>query len=105
MKDEMEPPVYIYVDNSNLSIEGKKIAGRFQSPPLPSNYLYRIEYGKLLDCVRSGRDPGDVPKLCGSEPPPSDSVWRMIESKGFDVSVFNPSSTVVEAPHRANVRI
>jgi len=80
--------VFVYVDNSNLWIEGKKISGKRKKPPVPSNYNYRIEYGKLLNHVLNGRALGDVPKLYGSEPPPNDSVWNMIRSKGFDVNVF-----------------
>lgn len=80
--------VFIFVDNSNLWIEGKKFSGKQQNPPVKSNYHYRIEYGKLLGHVLGERELGDVPKLYGSEPPPNDSVWNMIRSKGFDVNVF-----------------
>lgn len=84
----MTDEIYVFVDNSNVWIEGKKVSGRRQTPAVPSNRLYRIEYGRLLEHVREGRTMGDVPRLYGSEPPPNDSVWRMIESKGFDVQVF-----------------
>jgi hypothetical protein len=80
--------VYVFVDNSNLWIEGKKVSGRLSKPPVPSNYNYRVEYGWLLNHVVGTRDLADVPKLYGSEPPPNDSVWKMIRSKGFDVKVF-----------------
>ena len=80
--------VHVFVDNSNVWIEGKKVAGRLQNPPVPSNYRYRIDYGNLLGVVQDSRPLADVPKLYGSEPPPNDSVWRMIESKGFEVEVF-----------------
>ena len=84
----MSEKVYVFVDNSNLWIEGKKISGRRSKPPVESNYRYRIEYGKLLQHVLDGRELATVPKLYGSEPPPNDSVWNMIRSKGFDVKVF-----------------
>jgi len=29
-----------------------------------------------------------VPKLYGSEPPPNDSVWKIIGAQGFSVKVF-----------------
>ncbi len=82
----MMKSVYVFVDNSNLWIGGKKISGR--NKKVPSNYNYRIDYGRLLTLVLEGRTLGDVPKLYGSEPPPNDSVWKMIESKGFSVNVF-----------------
>lgn len=84
----MAEKVHVFVDNSNVWIGGKMISGRHSNPPVPSNYLYRIEYGKLLQHVLDGRDLATVPKLYGSEPPPNDSVWKMIRSKGFDVKVF-----------------
>jgi len=80
--------VHVFVDNSNIWIEGKKIAGRRSNPSVPSNRLYRIDYGRLLDHVRDGRTLAEPPQLYGSEPPPNDSVWRVIESQGFDVQVF-----------------
>ena len=84
----MSEKVYVFVDNSNLWIEGKKISGQPSQPPVKSNYRYRIEYGKLLQYVLDGRDLITVPRLYGSKPPPNDSVWSMIRSKGFDVTVF-----------------
>ena len=85
---QMVEEVNIFVDNSNVWIEGKKLSGKRQRPAVPTNTLYRIDYGNLLGVVQDGRMLADVPKLYGSEPPPNDSVWRMIESKGFKVEVF-----------------
>ena len=69
--------VYVFVDNSNIWIEGKKASGKAKNPPVPSNYNYRIEYGHLLNHVCKGRTLGDMPMLYGSEPPPNDSVWKL----------------------------
>jgi uncharacterized LabA/DUF88 family protein len=86
------PPVrasiYIFVDNSNIWIEGKKVSGRNLKRPIPSNYRYRIDYGRLLDLVQGPHSLGDVPRLYGSEPPPADTVWKKIKQHGFDVTVF-----------------
>lgn len=84
----MPDKAYVFVDNSNVWIEGKKISGRGRKPAVPSNYRYRIEYGKLLQHVLDGRELAAVPKLYGSEPPPNDSVWNVIKGQGFDVKVF-----------------
>jgi uncharacterized LabA/DUF88 family protein len=84
----MPNTVYVFVDNSNVWIEGKKISGQQGRPPVPSNYRYRIEYGKLLQHVLDGRELVAVPRLYGSEPPPNDSVWNIIRAQGFDVKVF-----------------
>jgi uncharacterized LabA/DUF88 family protein len=81
-------PVYIFVDNSNIWISGKEVAGKSRSNPVPSDYWYRIDYGKLLELVKGMRDLGDVPKLYGSEPPPVDTVWKRIQALGFTVTLF-----------------
>src|SRR5437870_13875282 len=80
--------VYIFVDNSNIWISGKEVAGRSRTTPVPSDYWYRIDYGKLLDLIQGMRPLGDMPKLYGSEPPPVDSVWKRIKAHGFDVTLF-----------------
>jgi uncharacterized LabA/DUF88 family protein len=84
----MAERVFVFVDNSNIWIEGKRISGRNAKPPVPSNYRYRVEYGRLLEHVLDGRELATVPMLYGSEPPPNDSVWKMIRAKGYDVKVF-----------------
>ncbi len=84
----MPDTVYIFVDNSNVWIEGKRISGKTKKPQIPTNPQYRIEFGRLLEHVQQGRTLGDIPKLYGSEPPPNDSVWKIIVAKGFDVKVF-----------------
>jgi uncharacterized LabA/DUF88 family protein len=83
---------YVFVDNSNVFIEGKKIAGAKSTPPVPSNGLYRIDYGRLLTHVLAGREMAAVPKLYGSRPPPNDSVWNVIRRQGFDIQVFDRNS-------------
>jgi len=80
--------VYIFVDNSNIWITGKEVSGQSKSKPVPSNYWYRVDYGKLLTLVQGQRPLGDMPKLYGSEPPPVDSVWKRIQEHGFDVTLF-----------------
>jgi len=80
--------VYVFVDNSNIWISGKEVAGKSRSNPVPSDYWYRIDYGKLLDLVVGVRSLGQLPKLYGSEPPPVDTVWTRIKSHGYDVTLF-----------------
>ena len=58
----MMKPVYVFVDNSNLWIGGKKISGR--NKKVPSNYNYRIDYGRLLTLVLEGRTLGDIVQNC-----------------------------------------
>ena len=84
----MSDKTYVFVDNSNIWIGGKQIAGQQRKPRIPSNGRYRIDYGRLLEYILDGRDLADVPRLYGSEPPPNDSVWKVIRARGFTVKVF-----------------
>jgi uncharacterized LabA/DUF88 family protein len=79
---------FVFVDNSNLWIEGKKVSGRAQTPWVESDYWYRIEAGELLVHVLAGRSLAAIPYWYGSVPPPNDTVWKKIRGSGFDVKLF-----------------
>ncbi|PKY47258.1 hypothetical protein RhiirA4_462388 [Rhizophagus irregularis] len=78
--------VHIFVDNSNIEIEGKKLISALES--VYENQLY-IDYGRLLKTLLNGRQIGDDPVIVGSRPPPNDSIWRKIEDFGYRVTVFD----------------
>ncbi|CAG8551257.1 19018_t:CDS:2 [Rhizophagus irregularis] len=78
--------VHIFVDNSNIEIEGKKLISALES--VYENQLY-IDYGRLLKMLLNGRQIGDDPVIVGSRPLPNDSIWRKIEDFGYRVSVFD----------------
>ncbi|CAB4474294.1 unnamed protein product [Rhizophagus irregularis] len=78
--------VHIFVDNSNIEIEGKKLISVLES--VYENQLY-IDYGRLLKILLNGRQIGDDPVIVGSRPLPNDSIWRKIEDFGYRVSVFD----------------
>lgn len=92
--------IYTYVDNSNLYIEGTRISAVKQG--LASNIFdamnngivdrtWQIDYGKLhaFLCGTLKSEIGGA-RLWGS-PPPSDTFWGMVKSKGFDVETFDKS--------------
>lgn len=85
----MAQGVYVFVDNSNIWIEGKKVSGRQQQPPVESDYWYRVDAGNLLQHILAGRTLADIPQLYGSVPPPNDTVWKKIEAAGFGVTLFD----------------
>lgn len=84
---------FVYVDNSNLYIEGCRLAA-------VKNYMeeniyeamnnkttdnsWQMDYGKLYNFFCSE---GAIAKLWGS-PPPSDSFWSMVERKGWAVKTY-----------------
>lgn len=86
---------YIYVDNSNLYIEGRRASAVAQG--LASNIReamdqgildqgYTISFGKLHEFL-TGNDLGKIKRaaLFGSRPPPNDSIWRHAERAGFEL--------------------
>ena len=79
-----EKGVWIYVDDSNIWIEAKKLAGKKKGFKTKEDHRVRIEIGKLTDVVASGR-PVAQGFLYGSEPPAIDSVWEKIKQKGWRV--------------------
>ena len=85
----------VYVDNSNVFIEGKRVSAVQKDMALnvwdaAANHIfdntYLIDFGKLHDFV-AGNDPSKIKHamLFGSRPPPNDSLWLMAERAGFEV--------------------
>lgn len=101
--------IFAYVDNSNLFIEGQRVSAVKKRQPGATNiaeatanriqdYSYKIEYGRLYDLLlnrfatTNESKEGSAAKLWGS-PPPGDSFWSYIESKGFKVTTYGRSSS------------
>lgn len=90
---------YIYVDNSNVFIEGKRIAAirggaaksvaQANREKIQGN-AFRLDFGELYDFVAEN-NPGKVARavLFGSSPPIGDKVWATAERAGFEAVVIN----------------
>ncbi|CAH1240535.1 Hypp6051 [Branchiostoma lanceolatum] len=77
--------VWIYVDDSNIWVEGKKVVGRARNfPRVVEDPRVRIDTGKLADLIAEERNVV-MGTLYGSEPPKIDSVWRKIRERGWRV--------------------
>ncbi|PJI70861.1 MULTISPECIES: NYN domain-containing protein [Pseudomonas] len=88
----------LYVDNSNVWIEGKHVAA-FVNGMAPSVWeavtnkicdnAWNIDFGKLF--AFAGGDKADVRKaaLFGSRPPQNDSVWAAARKNGFEVTTYD----------------
>ena len=87
-----EDLVFIYVDNSNVWIEGKKLAAKQQKLKCVEDPRMRLDIGKVADVVANGRHVA-WGVLYGSEPPPIDTVWNKIREFGWKV-VTNKRSTI-----------
>ncbi len=88
---------FIYVDNSNVFIEGQRVAAVKNGYALniqdalnrqifdPS---YRLDFGKLYGFVASnGNLDAERAILFGSRPPPNDSLWAVAKSAGFELVI------------------
>ncbi len=88
-------PIYTFVDNSNIFIEGQKTAA-IKKGSVDIGKRYRLDFGKLFEFIAGGR--GEIffarskdryyPKLYGSEPPKLDTLWWRLEQMKVDCTVF-----------------
>ena len=90
---------WIYVDNSNIFIEGQRVSAVQQSmaPNIYDamnnrilDFGYRISFGKLFRFV-AGSDRSKISRamLFGSRPPENDIIWNIATQAGFEVIVHD----------------
>ena len=88
---------FVYVDNSNVFIEGKRVSAvrkgyamdiweAIENKILDNSY--RMDFGRLHDFI-AGTDLSKIKRamLFGSRPPPNDTLWKVAEKAGFEVIV------------------
>lgn len=89
---------YTYIDNSNVFIEAQRVAAVRANMAADIydamerrvfDFSYKLDYGKLYEyfCGENQSEIGCA-KLWGS-PPPSDSFWKMVKHKGFEVVTYD----------------
>jgi hypothetical protein len=87
---------YIYVDNSNIFIEGQRTSavkrGHARTVVEAMNrgildFDWNVDYGRLYEIVCGDRAEVACARLWGS-PPPGDSFWEMVKRKGWEVQIF-----------------
>jgi uncharacterized LabA/DUF88 family protein len=90
-----EGTLHLFVDNSNILIEGQRCAetrrkGRARLGR-DKDRTYQIDWGKFIYVIKQKdtRYLAEVPILYGSRPPKEDSVWQRIRDDGFDVRLFD----------------
>ena len=76
--------VFLYVDDSNMWIEAKKLAANKLKLKCVEDPRLRLDIGKVTDVVANDRKVA-WGILYGSEPPPIDSVWQKIRERGWKV--------------------
>ncbi len=91
--------LYIYVDNSNVFIEGKRVGAVKKGyaydiyQAMKQGILdpaYRIDFGKLHKFV-SGNGGTNIAKarLFGSKPPENDTLWKIANQAGFETVIYD----------------
>ncbi|MDR0867553.1 MAG: NYN domain-containing protein [Planctomycetota bacterium] len=89
---------YVYVDNSNVWIEGRKVAAvardwAFDVWDATNNNIldreWKYDFGKLLELVGGKKNGLKKAMLFGSRPPQNDSLWSAAQKHGFEVVVEN----------------
>jgi uncharacterized LabA/DUF88 family protein len=96
---------YVYVDNSNIWIEGRRvsavendlaydIADAINNKILDFNWKY--DCGKLLKLVGGEKDGLKKAYLFGSRPPQNDSLWEAARVGGFEVVVEDRNADNIE---------
>ena len=84
------PKVWIYVDDSNLWIQGKKAYAEAHNLLTSEDPRARFDIGQLNEVVAEGREVGGR-TLYGSKPPPVDTVWAKMEEQGWNVKIEKKS--------------
>ena len=87
---------FVYVDNSNVWIEGKRVAAveqdlafdiwdaHHRDITIPN---WKYDFGKLLTLVGGVKNGLKKAVLFGSKPPENDSLWNAPKFSGFEVVV------------------
>lgn len=89
---------FLYVDNSNVWIEGMHVSAvdRGIAPSIWEaqeqricDQTWRLDFGKLFAFAGGERDDVGRAVLYGSRPPANDSLWDMARAHGFEVVVYD----------------
>ncbi len=89
---------FVYLDNSNVFIEGKYVSAVEKGMALDlgdahrsriQDNDYKLDFGKLYEF--SGATKDGCANLYGSRPPPNDTLWKMAEKAGFKTIVYDRS--------------
>ena len=88
---QVQPPkVWIYVDDSNLWISGKKAYAEVHKLSTSEDPRARFDIGQLNEVVAEKREVGGR-ILYGSEPPEVDTVWTKVKQHGWEVDIKQKS--------------
>jgi len=82
--------LHLFIDNSNIFIEAKRVAQLTYGFDDEAVARLRIDFGRLMEFVRQDRELREA-ILVGSEPPPNDSLWQRLRAFGIELKIFQRS--------------
>ncbi len=82
--------LHLFIDNSNVYIEGQRVAREKFHYDDSLVIRFRVSYGGLLDFVSEGRSLSEA-VLVGSRPPPNDALWNRLKNLGIEPRIFDRS--------------
>jgi len=82
--------LHLFIDNSNVFIEGQRVARDAFHYDDQLVTRFRVNYGGLLDFVRQDRKLEEA-VLVGSRPPPTDALWNRLAQLGIEPRIFERS--------------
>ena len=80
--------LHLFIDNSNLFIEGQRVAREGFNFDDELVLRFRISYGSLLEYIRKERKLAEA-VLVGSRPPQNDALWNRLEKLGIMPRIFD----------------
>lgn len=89
--------LYIYVDNSNVWIEGRRVSAVRSGLAPTMHYAlehkvtdntWTYDFGRLYQLACPPSEKLGRTALFGSTPPPTDSIWEIARKEGFEVKLF-----------------
>ncbi len=82
--------LHLFIDNSNVFIEGQRVARETFRYDDELVLRFRVNYGGLLDFIRQGRTLKEA-VLVGSRPPPNDALWNRLKQLGIEPRILDRS--------------
>ena len=82
--------LHLFIDNSNVFIEGQRVARDAFHYDDSLVLRFRVNHGGLLDVVRQERSLKEA-VLVGSRPPPNDALWERMKKLGIELRIFDRS--------------
>lgn len=80
--------IYVFIDDSNIFIEGQRTAMHRYPQGIKARDRFRIDYGRFLEWIVGSRTLANV-YLVGSRPPEVDTFWSILPAKGIVPTIFN----------------